>query len=166
MSLITKAMNMFDEIFGLPAHPLIIHAAVVLTPLLAVLSIAYAVLPRFRPKLGWAVVLTALGSPGAVFAAKESGEAFKERLFTGQTPAVVTEHESFANPLLFSTAGLAVAALLLVYFTRARGEGDATGGSSRALAMIFSAAAVVLAVVVGYYAVRAGHTGATTVGGG
>lgn len=156
---------MFDEIFGLPAHPLIIHGAVVLTPLLAVLSIAYAVLPRFRSKLGWAVVLTALASPGAVFAAKESGEAFKARLFKDQTPAVVTEHESFANPLLFATAGLAVAALLLVYITRPRREPDTAGGSAGVVAMILSGATVVLAVVVGYYVVRSGHTGATAVWG-
>jgi hypothetical protein len=165
MSLVTEAMNMFDQILGLPAHPLIIHAAVVLTPLLVALSIAYAVLPRFRPKLGWAVVLTALGAPVAVFAARESGEAFERRIFTGEVPEIVKQHESLSLPLLLTTVGLAIAALALVYLTRPRRDSDSAGGTARIPGTILSVVIVVLAVVVGYYVVRAGHTGATAVWG-
>ncbi|MEZ5096403.1 MAG: DUF2231 domain-containing protein [Nocardioides sp.] len=39
---------MFDTIGGLPIHPLVVHAAVVLGPLAALLLLGYA----FRP--GWA----------------------------------------------------------------------------------------------------------------
>jgi len=152
---------MFDEILGLPAHPLIIHFAVVLTPLLVALSIVYAVLPRFRRYVGWAVVVTAVASPAALFAAKESGESFKDRLFKGQTPQAVATHESFANPLLFTTIGLAVAALALVYVTQpTRGP-----AGNRLAATVLSAATVVLGVVVGYYVFRAGDSGARAVWG-
>ncbi|MBO3747717.1 hypothetical protein J5X84_16685 [Streptosporangiaceae bacterium NEAU-GS5] len=153
---------MFNEILGLPAHPLIIHFAVVLTPLLVALSVVYAVLPRFRRYVTWAVVVLAVAAPAAIFAAKESGEAFKERLFKGQTPAPVATHESFANPLLFTTLGLGVAALLLVYVTRPTRELS----GNRIAAMALSAATVVLALVVGYYVFRAGDSGARAVWGG
>ncbi|MEW9531308.1 DUF2231 domain-containing protein [Microbispora sp. NPDC049125] len=156
---------MFDQIFGLPAHALIIHAAVALTPLLALLSVAYAAVPRIRPRIDWAVVVTALGAPVAVFAAKESGEALEEHLFSGNPPASVALHETFAQPLLLSTAGLAVAALALVYLTRPRREPAPAAGAG-AVTWVVTAAAVILAVVAAYYAVRAGHSGATAVWGG
>lgn len=157
---------MFDQIFGLPTHPLIVHAAVVLTPLLAVLVIAYAVLPllrlsHLRRRLDWAVVLSALAAPVAVFAARESGEALRDRLFQGNVPAPVAEHESLAGPLMVLTAGLAVAAVLLVRFTRPRAAGPAASPAVVAV----SAVAVVFALAVGYYVVRLGHSGATAVWG-
>ncbi|MCC5579335.1 hypothetical protein IMZ11_27265 [Microtetraspora sp. AC03309] len=148
---------MFDEILGLPVHPLLVHAAVVLTPLLALLSVAHAALPRFRGKFDWMLVLTAVGAPVAVFVAKESGEAFERNLFEGRTSPAVAAHESFANPLLISTAALGVVALLLVFGARKWPKAAGT---------VLSAASVVLAVVAGYYVVRAGHSGATAVWGG
>ncbi|GII58206.1 hypothetical protein Pth03_65950 [Planotetraspora thailandica] len=157
---------MFDQILGLPAHPLIIHAAVVLTPLLVVLSIAYAVLPAFRRRLDWAVVLTAIAAPAAVFGAKESGEELEARLFKGQIPQPVLDHSSFANPLFFSTLGLGVVALVLVYLTRpVREPGTAATGSARAVSLVLSVLAVVLALVVAYYVFRAGDSGARAVWG-
>ncbi|MFF4777255.1 DUF2231 domain-containing protein [Microtetraspora fusca] len=148
---------MFDEMFGLPVHPLLVHAAVVLTPLLGLLSVGYAVLPRFRAKLDWLLVLAALGAPVAVFVAKESGESFERKLFEGHPSAAVNAHEAFANPLLLSTGALGVVALLLVFGARRWPKAAGTG---------LSAASVVLAVVAGYYVVRAGHSGATAVWGG
>jgi hypothetical protein len=156
---------MFDEIFGLPAHPLIIHAAVVLTPLLAALSVAYAVLPRFRPQLGWAVVLMALAAPATVFAARQSGGALAAKRYGSQLPEGVAEHAGFSFPLLLATAGLAVVALVLVFVTRPRREPEASGGSGGVVPVILSVVSVLLAVAVGYYVVRAGHTGATSVWG-
>jgi hypothetical protein len=150
---------MFEEILGLPAHPLIIHAAVVLTPLLAGLAIVYALAPRTRGALAWAVVLLSITAPAAVFAAKESGEAFVRRLFAdGQIPPPVTEHESFATPLLLATAGLGLASLLLVYAARTERFG-------KVAVTALSGVAVVLALVVGFYVLRAGHTGAVAVWG-
>ncbi|WP_214108985.1 DUF2231 domain-containing protein [Acrocarpospora catenulata] len=147
---------MFDEILGLPLHPLVVHGAVIFTPLLAVVSIAYALIPRLRPRLDWAVVLLALAAPVTVFVAKESGESFKTRLFRDQTPAPVAAHEALATPLLIAVIALGVLALLLVY---------AANRSTRSSAMILSALTVVAAAVAGYYVFRAGHTGATAVWG-
>ena len=41
------------EIAGLPLHPLVVHAAVVLIPLTALLAVAFAVLPRWRWLVRW-----------------------------------------------------------------------------------------------------------------
>jgi hypothetical protein len=167
---------MFDQVFGLPAHALIIHAAVAVTPLLAVLAIVYAVLPRWRHKIDWAAVLSAVAAPVAVFAARESGEKLEHRLFNGNTPEAVEHHESFALPLLTFTILLAVATLVLVYLTRARRAparrapaGPAGGPRSGAAGVVtlgLSVVTVVLALLVAFYVLQAGHSGATAVWGG
>lgn len=108
---------MFDQVFGLPAHALIVHAAVIFVPLLVALSIAYAVLPRVRHKLDWALVATAVVALGAAFAAKESGEALEQRLFQGRPSPAIDVHSGFADVLVPVTAVLTVLSLLMVWLT-------------------------------------------------
>ncbi|WP_066372474.1 DUF2231 domain-containing protein [Herbidospora mongoliensis] len=148
---------MFDSVFGLPLHPLVVHAAVVFTPLLAAVAIAYAVLARFRSRLDWALVLLALAAPVSVFVARMSGEALKESRYGGQAPAPVAEHESFALPLLLTTLVLAIVALALVWAVNKT--------QNKALTTVLSVLAVIGALAVTFYVVRAGHTGATAVWG-
>lgn len=155
---------MFDQVFGLPAHALIVHAAVIFVPLLAALSIAYAALPRFRHKLDWALVATAVVALGAAFTAKESGEALEQRMFQGRPSGAIEVHSGLADVLVPVTALLTVVSLVMVWLTRSRRAPH--GAGSRAGVLVVSAAAVVLAAVAGYYAVRTGHTGATAVWGG
>ncbi|MEU4539360.1 hypothetical protein AB0G15_31355 [Streptosporangium sp. NPDC023825] len=152
---------MFDEILGLPLHPLIVHAAVVLAPLLAVLAATYALVPRTRPVLTWAVVGLAPVVPVSVFAARQSGEALEEDRFAsveGQLGERIAEHAGFATPLLLVTLALGVVSLALVHVTR----GDRFG---RPAGLAVSALTVVLAVVALYYVVRSGHSGAVAVWG-
>lgn len=152
---------MFDEILGLPLHPLIVHAAVVLTPLLAVLASVYALAPRTRPVLTWAVAGLAPVVPVSVFAARQSGEALEEGRFAsagGQLGERIAEHAGFATPLMLVTFALGVVAAVLVYVTRGEGSG-------RPVELAVSALTVVLAVVSLYYVVRSGHSGATAVWG-
>ena len=37
-----------DNLFGLPAHPLVVHAAVVLLPMAAIATVVVAAVPRWR----------------------------------------------------------------------------------------------------------------------
>ncbi|MFI7439549.1 DUF2231 domain-containing protein [Nonomuraea indica] len=166
---------MFDQVLGLPAHPLIVHFAVVLTPLLALLSVAYAALPRLRGRLGWAVVLLSVAAPIAVFAARQSGESLKAARFAtaeGELATMIATHQGFATPLLLSALGLGVSALLLVLATTPARAGqdrtaetDGAGGDrfGRAVTVALSALTVVLALVAAYYAFRAGDSGARAV---
>ena len=52
---------MFEEFQGIPAHPLLLHAAVVFVPLLALATIAYAFVPFVRPHTRVVLGLLAAG---------------------------------------------------------------------------------------------------------
>ncbi|NUR92139.1 MAG: hypothetical protein HOY71_49395 [Nonomuraea sp.] len=158
---------MFDQILGLPAHPLIIHFAVVLTPLLACVAAGYALVPRWRAYLAWALVALSVASPGAVFAAKESGERLKAARFAtadGELGTKIATHESFANPLLWSALGLGVAGLVLVYATKPN-RGTLQDRFGRPVTLALSGLTVLLAAAVGYFCFRAGDSGARAVWG-
>ncbi len=70
---------MFEEIAGLPMHPLAVHAAVVFVPLLALAALAYGLVPKLRRKVGWVAVLLALVAPASAVVARLSGDAFLQR---------------------------------------------------------------------------------------
>lgn len=69
-----------DELFGLPAHPLVVHAAVVLLPLAAVATVLCAALPRLRRHYAPVALAVALAATLAVGLAQGSGEALEERV--------------------------------------------------------------------------------------
>ncbi len=71
---------MFDYILGLPMHPLVIHAVVVLVPLSALVAIAFAVRPPWRRVLRWPMAVGGVVSGVTAFVAAESGEAFERRV--------------------------------------------------------------------------------------
>jgi hypothetical protein len=62
------------EIGGLPAHPLIIHAAVVFTPLAGLLVILFAVHTRSRWLTRWPAAVGAVVAVLSVWAARISGQ--------------------------------------------------------------------------------------------
>lgn len=70
----------FDLINGLPVHPLVVHAAVVLVPLTALGLLAMAIWPRFSGRYGWVVAVSGLLATGSSFASKESGEVLEGRV--------------------------------------------------------------------------------------
>lgn len=152
---------MFDEVLGLPVHALVVHFAVVLTPLLVAVAVAYALVPRWRSATAWTVVLLAPATFVAVFASRESGESLLDGRFAtakGKVAEDIAAHESFATPLLLSVLGLAAASLVLVYASR----GDRFGKIGT---KVLSGVTVVLALAAAYYVFRAGDSGARAVWG-
>jgi hypothetical protein len=152
---------MFNEILGLPAHPLIIHATVVLTPLLAVAAAVYALAPRTRAALGWAVLGLAVTAPPAAFAARQSGAELKNGRFSsagGRLGERIAEHESFGTPLVLAVLALGLVSLGMLHVLRAARYGRPVEIAVSGLAVLLAAAAV-------YYVVRAGHSGAAAVWG-
>ena len=104
------------ELFGLPAHPLVVHAAVVLLPLAAILTIVCAAMPRARRHyapvaLGLAVVATL-----AVGLAQGSGEELEEQVDETELVEEHTEHGELVLPwaIAVTVAAAAVAAVPLV----------------------------------------------------
>lgn len=63
-----------ESLFGLPAHPLVVHAAVVLLPLAAVGSLVVAAVPRTRRHYAPLVLAVSLTATIAVGLAQSSGE--------------------------------------------------------------------------------------------
>ncbi|QZY30147.1 DUF2231 domain-containing protein [Nocardioides coralli] len=99
------------EISGLPLHPLVVHAAVVLAPLGALTALAYAVPGRFRERLRWPMLLTALAATGSVVAAYVTGTDFLERRPELADNAQLLTHRDRARLLLWVTLGFGVLAL-------------------------------------------------------
>ena len=71
--------QLFDTVTGLPVHPLVVHAVVVLGPLAALLAVTYVVVPRWRVGLRWPLVLLSVVAAASAFVAEQSGEALEER---------------------------------------------------------------------------------------
>ena len=67
------------EIGGLPLHPLVVHGAVVFTPLAALALITFAVLPRYRYLTRWPAAILAVLAFGAVWAARITGQWMLEQ---------------------------------------------------------------------------------------
>jgi hypothetical protein len=63
------------EIGGLPLHPLVVHGAVVFTPLAALALIVFAILPRYRYLTRWPAAILAVIAFGAVWAARITGQS-------------------------------------------------------------------------------------------
>ena len=178
---------MFDQITGLPAHPLIVHAAVVFTPLLIAVGLLYVVIPPLRRRIGWVLVILSLIAPAVVFAAKESGAKFKERQTAkGLGPGFldrINEHQNLGDRLALLVYGLAATALILVLVDGAlrrrrparTSESDTTAptaparkggrGVLLALSVILSLGVLGLGGAAGYYVYKTGDSGARMVWG-
>ncbi|MBF9127772.1 hypothetical protein I0C86_01985 [Plantactinospora sp. S1510] len=152
---------MFREFMGLPVHPLLIHAVVVFVPLLALVSVAYVVLPRFRSRLDWAAVALAVGAPVSALFAKLSGEELKEVLVARNYPpegiAKIEEHQGYGDLTLWWSLALGVATVLLVVLTSRRRSLPGW------LKLVLSGVVVVLGAISVYYVYLTGDTGAKTV---
>jgi drug/metabolite transporter (DMT)-like permease len=92
-----------DSLFGLPAHPLVVHIAVVLVPLAALGTIAIAFWGAARRRIGWIVVALAFVAFVGCFLAKQSGEALQNSV---KNTAAVNAHVEMADG--GTVAGLAV----------------------------------------------------------
>ncbi|MFR9777083.1 DUF2231 domain-containing protein [Micromonospora sp. MS34] len=158
---------MFREFNGLPGHILLVHAAVVLVPLLALVSVAYGVLPRWRARLDWAVAALAVATPISTWLATESGESLERVLEQKNYPAQildqVREHSGYGETLRSFTFGLAAAALLLLLVTSGY---VARRNLPRWLAPVVTGVVAVLAVFAVVYVYRTGDSGAQAVWGG
>jgi uncharacterized membrane protein len=75
-----QAVDMFDTIFGLPVHPLVVHGVVVLLPLAGLGVVAISLVPSWRRRYGVLVVLLAAAATAAVPVATRSGQELAERV--------------------------------------------------------------------------------------
>ena len=159
-----------ESIFDLPTHTLVVHAPVVLEPLLAFLTLIVLTRRVWRKRFGWWLVGGVAAVAISVFVAMRSGEAFDE-LLDGLVN--VSKHESLAETTrtlvllwLAALVSLVVVELRLTQLATASVEPEAAVVSDRGsvavrLAVPFLASAVaVLAVLTTIWMIRTGHEGA------
>ena len=152
---------LFDSLFGLPGHPLIVHGAVVLVPLAAIGTIVMALWPAARERIGW--IVAAIGVIGFFFAyfAKESGEALLE---TVRSTAAVQSHAEMGQWGVigaFLVGGSACAVMLFDLFVKQRAKRDLPELSiTRPLRTLIGVFAIVLSIFGSVLVINVGHSGA------
>ena len=114
---------MFDLINGLPVHPLVVHAVVVLLPLAVLGTIAIALRPAWRLPYGYFVVGAAAVATVLLPVSTSSGEALEERVGNpGEHAELGDQLIWFALPLL-----ILLVALVVMEWRRAREDAAVTG---------------------------------------
>ena len=112
------------NIAGLPAHVLIIHAAVVFGPLAALAAIAYVGLPRYRDLLRWPVAVLTVIAVGSIWAAYVTGQNFfaSDRFanFSGEARENIETHESYASTLRWIASAFGILTLAATYHYHSR----------------------------------------------
>lgn len=144
---------MFDLINGLPLHPLVVHAVVVLLPLAVLGTILIAVRPSWRLTYGPLVVAVAAVATALTPVATSSGEALEKRIGDpGRHAALGDQLIWFAIPLLVLSL-----ALVLVEYLKGRGRAFPAwvGMTLAGLAIVASLACAVQVYRVGDSGARA-----------
>ena len=143
------------QLAGLPLHPLLVHAVVVITPLVVLALLLAQVWPAARRRLGVVTPLLAGLALVLVPLATERGESLERAV--GES-ALVERHAELADGMLPWAIGLFVVAVGLWLLDRRRAGAPADDVSrARWVPIVAGVLAVVGAV---QQIVRVGHAGA------
>lgn len=148
-------MIMFSTIFGLPAHPLVVHAVVVLVPLSALSGLVVAVWPAARRRYAPLALGVATLALISVPLATHTGEQLESHV---RPSAFVERHTAMADGLLPFMALLWLALAALVVARWLRTSRDLTW--ARYLAGAAAVVTVAGAVASGIQVARIGDSGA------
>ncbi len=149
-----------DNVFGIPVHPLVVHAVVVLIPLASLGVIAIAFVPKWRQRFGGLVALVTLAAVAMVPVATQSGEQLEEAV--GETPSL-ENHIELGNAMLYFALPLLAAAVALWWLGRREAERRPYG---RGITLAVGVVSVVVALAATAWIVRVGHSGAESVWSG
>jgi hypothetical protein len=156
-------------IFGLPAHPLLVHAVVVLLPLAAAGAAAMALVPRWRQRYAWPLLGVTVMGVGSVPLAQWAGDQLYARLAALDNP-LIQRHADLGNDLLPFALGFGVVVVALLVAGRLADRERAAAADDPAVPKTWRRIAVVVAVLViaagaatTVQTVRIGHSGSTAV---
>jgi uncharacterized membrane protein len=145
------------EINGLPLHPLVVHAAVVFTPLACLTALLY-LLPSLRDRLRWPLVVLALLSVVLIWVAYLAGEDLREDRFASATGAFAEQldkHEDLASVLRWVVSGFGLVAVVAAWL-------HSRQGAVRVVLMLLLAAGAIATLV---YVFLTGEAGSKAVYG-
>ncbi len=101
------------EFNGLPLHPLIVHAVVVLGPLAGLVGLVYAGVPKWRWLLRWPLVVLALVVAVSAVIAAAAGESLLEA--SPGLEQLIEDHEEWGELLRTASIAFAVVTLLAAW---------------------------------------------------
>lgn len=110
-------MFMLSKLLGLPAHPLVVHAAVILVPLAVLAFIATAWRKAWREHYSLPITLLALAGGLFAFLADQSGEPLEHAVRTAATAAgdgrpSFGEHPEQGEQAFLLAIGFAIATVI------------------------------------------------------
>jgi glucan phosphoethanolaminetransferase (alkaline phosphatase superfamily) len=146
-----------ETVFGLPLHPLVVHATVVVVPTTALVLALSLLLPRFR---SWAGLLPlALAALSVVLAplSTSTGEGLEHMVGSSK---LVEEHAELGGMLVWWCLGMLAVAAASWWFRRSRphlARGIAT--TLVAAGMVVSLGTLVQTVLIGHSGARAAWSG-------
>jgi cytochrome b involved in lipid metabolism len=140
-----------DLITGLPVHPLVIHAVVVLVPLAAIGVLLVIFIPKFRVIYSPLVLIAVVLGTITAFVATQSGEALSERVGLPNSHATQGERLSYAV--------LVFAILFTLWFVLER-TNWVKGTIANPLKTVLKVLIPIIAVLSIVLTVLAGHSGA------
>ncbi|WP_091120100.1 DUF2231 domain-containing protein [Nocardioides terrae] len=146
-----------STINGLPAHPLLVHAVVVLLPLGALAVVLHVVWPAARERLGIVTPLLCLAALAFVPLAVSAGENLADSL--GGSNPLIERHEDLAKQVLPWAIALAVVAIAQWVLGR-------RAPLSLAVRIPAGVVSIAVAVVATVVLVRAGDAGSQAVWSG
>jgi uncharacterized membrane protein len=157
-----------NTIFGLPAHPLLVHIPVALIPLCAIGAIVMVVSSRWRRRIGWVVVALAGFTVVASQLAIGSGETLEEAV---NETSQVEQHAELGDTFLWFALVFFLALLgFMIWDTVQRRkaaergvEDDPRARSRTPVAILLSILVVVTAVAATGRIYQVGHSGAKAV---
>lgn len=148
------------EIQGLPLHVLVVHAVVVLVPLVALGGVAISLLRWARIRYGELVLVGALGALVSTYVAQEAGEAFQKDERFSQPNAEMAQHFAIGDSLLIWVVLLFLGVAAVVAGQWLTNRDNPRG---RLMRLVGSGVTIVCAVVAVVQTVRIGHSGAVAV---
>jgi energy-converting hydrogenase Eha subunit A len=144
-------------VVGLPAHPLLVHAVVVLVPLTALGAVAVALRPSWSRAYAPLVAVGALAGAVAAQLALLAGEQLEQAInVTPSFAPVIEQHGRFGLYTVVATWPFAVLATAAATLARRM------SGLAPRIAAVVAAVSGLIAVV---FTVLAGHSGSAAVWG-
>jgi hypothetical protein len=149
------ASEPFGMLAGLPLHPLIVHSAVVLVPLVAIGALVMSYLPSFSRRHGKLILILAVIAQVSVLLAKMSGEAFAEILDKN-----VEKHAELGE-----IAPLVTIPMVALIYLRWRMDRAGSTTGSVVIRRLISVALVIASLANLVVIFLVGHSGASSVWG-
>jgi len=145
----------FGMLAGLPLHPLLVHSAVVLVPLVAIGALVMSYLPSFSRRHGKLILILAVIAQVSVFLAKMSGEAFAE----------ILDKDVEKHAELGEIAPLVTIPMVALIYLRWRMDRAGSTTGSVVIRRLISVALVIASLVSLVVIFLVGHSGASSVWG-